>query len=81
MFGSSLPPFVSRVNVREYQRGKKWTIQRNWQHRVHTKMKGFTSIKSDDFEGKAVDIVDGDEVGWGHHQPLPTDENPITTQY
>jgi hypothetical protein len=32
----------------------------------HTKMKGFTSIKSDDFEGKAVDIVDGDEVGWGH---------------
>jgi hypothetical protein len=30
--------------------------------------------------GKAVDIVDGDEVGWGHHQPLPTDENPITTQ-
>ncbi|VVM20712.1 hypothetical protein BSPWISOXPB_6637, partial [uncultured Gammaproteobacteria bacterium] len=24
----------------------------------HTKMKGFTSIKSDDFEGKAVDIVD-----------------------
>ena len=46
----------------------------------HTKMKGFTSIKSDDFEGKAVDIVDGDEVGWGHHQPLPTDENPITTQ-
>ncbi|VVM26076.1 hypothetical protein BSPWISOXPB_6649 [uncultured Gammaproteobacteria bacterium] len=36
----------------------------------HTKMKGFTSIKSDDFEGKAVDIVDivdGDEVGWGHH--------------
>jgi hypothetical protein len=43
----------------------------------HTKMKGFTSIKSDDFEGKAVDIVDGDEVGWGHHQPLPTDENPI----
>jgi hypothetical protein len=35
----------------------------------HTKMKGFTSIKSDDFEGKAVDIVDGDEVGWGHHQP------------
>ena len=52
----------------------------------HTKMKGFTSIKSDDFEGKAVDIVDivdivdGDEVGWGHHQPLPIDENPITTQ-
>jgi hypothetical protein len=43
-------------------------------------------IKSDDFEGKAVDIVDivdivdGDEVGWGHHQPLPIDENPITTQ-
>jgi hypothetical protein len=24
------------INVREYQRGnQKWTIQRNWQHRVH----------------------------------------------
>ena len=24
------------INIREYQRGnQKWTIQRNWQHKVH----------------------------------------------
>ena len=27
---------TGQINVREYQRGNhKWTIQRNWQHRVH----------------------------------------------
>ena len=27
---------TGQINVREYQRGdQKWTIQRNWQHRVH----------------------------------------------
>ena len=25
-----------KINIREYQRdNQKWTIQRNWQHRVH----------------------------------------------
>jgi len=27
---------IRRINLREYWRGnQKWTIQRNWQHRVH----------------------------------------------
>ena len=27
---------MMKINVREYRRGnEKWTIQRNWQHRVH----------------------------------------------
>ena len=27
---------TGQINVREYRRGnQKWTIQRNWQHRVH----------------------------------------------
>ena len=37
----------------------------------HKKMKDFTSIKSDDFESKAVDIVDGDNIGY------PIAGNPI----
>jgi hypothetical protein len=37
----------------------------------HKKMKDFTSIKSDDFESKAVDIVDGDNMGY------PIAGNPI----
>ena len=28
--------YTGQINVREYRRGnQKWTIQRNWQHRVH----------------------------------------------
>jgi hypothetical protein len=28
--------YTRQINVREYRRGnQKWTIQRNWQHRVH----------------------------------------------
>jgi hypothetical protein len=28
--------YVQKKNVREYRRGnQKWTIHRNWQHRVH----------------------------------------------
>jgi hypothetical protein len=31
------------INVREYRRGnQKWTIQRNWQHRVHNTKKNTT---------------------------------------
>jgi hypothetical protein len=27
---------TGKINFREYQRGnQKWTIQRNWQHKVH----------------------------------------------
>ena len=27
---------TGQINAKEYQRGnQKWTIQRNWQHRVH----------------------------------------------
>jgi hypothetical protein len=35
------------INVREYRRGnQKWTIQRNWQHRVHKT--GITSYNDDE---------------------------------
>ena len=35
-----------KINAREYQRGnKKWTIQRNWQHRVHMKKKNKTKTQ------------------------------------
>ena len=28
--------YTRQINVREYRRGnQKWTIQRNWQHRIH----------------------------------------------
>jgi hypothetical protein len=33
-------------------------------------MKDFTLIKSDDFEGKVVDIVDGDNTGWFNDAPF-----------
>jgi hypothetical protein len=33
-------------------------------------MKDFTLIKSDDFEGKVVDIVDGDNTGWFYDVPF-----------
>ena len=35
-----------KKNVREYRRdNQKWTIQRNWQHRVHTTMKNKTKTQ------------------------------------
>ena len=28
--------YTGQINIREYRRGnQKWTIQRNWQHRIH----------------------------------------------
>ena len=36
------------INVREYRRGnQKWTIQRNWQHRVHNTKKNTTQYALD----------------------------------
>ena len=37
---------VLYINVREYRKGnQKWTIQRNWQHRVHKTKKNKTKTQ------------------------------------
>jgi len=43
---SSYVKACSQINVREYQRdNQKWTIQRNWQHRVHKRKKNKTKTQ------------------------------------
>jgi len=38
--------YMSQINVREYRRGnQKWTIQGNWQNRVHKTNKNKTKIQ------------------------------------
>jgi len=37
---------LDKINVREYRRvDKKWTIQRNWQHRIHKTSKSKTKTQ------------------------------------